>query len=189
MEITSFKLSDDRTKLEMTISDATGVISLNLWTDKTYRDFNKLIDLSSKLTGSAVENITITPADLNESYFDGVYFVEAKDSDETSTAIAAELNRFRECILDKLIDLPEADSCLEEKNINLLNSHIVLLGLQDAITLQFPTEILTLKKALDKYCSNTCRTCSQYTNIKETDTSSNNDPSSIDIIIDGGSLD
>ena len=87
MQITSFEISANRTQMNVIITDAASITSLKFWTEVTYKDYSLAIDLTSKLTASATENITITLSDIGLSYFDGVYFLEAEDTDEISSAI------------------------------------------------------------------------------------------------------
>ena len=74
MQITLFKITDDKTQIDLTITDAASVTTLYVWTASTYKDYTLAIDLSSKLTASATENITIIPTDLSITEFDGLYF-------------------------------------------------------------------------------------------------------------------
>lgn len=189
MQITSFELSADKTNLEISIVDAASLTILRLWNDQTYKNFTDVIDLSAKLTGSGTESITVSLSDISEPYFDGIYFLEAKDNDETSNAIASELSRFKECIMDKLLEFSICDECLDTKNASLINAHVALRSLQDAIDLRFVNESIKLKKALDKYCSNACRSCGDYSNITTSGSLDTLNPDTIIVKIDGGSLD
>src|SRR5210317_2221026 len=121
MEITSFSVSQDRTTLNLVISDAATITTLKLWTAETYKDYSLAIDLSAKLTASATENISITPADLGEPYFDGVYFIQAEDPDEVSEAITADTTRYKECVLNELLEMGVCDECLKTTSVKLLN--------------------------------------------------------------------
>jgi len=168
MKITSLTISTDRTQLNLTITDATNVSALKLWTDSTYKDYSLAIDLSAKLTGSATENIVITLADLSLSYFDGVYFVEAEDPDEVSIGIVGDLTRYKECILNKVIVLQNCNDCLKEVDVDLLNAHTLLQSLEIAIENGFIDEIITIINALDVFCSNTCKSCGEYQNTIDT---------------------
>ena len=175
MQITAFSISTDRTQINVTITDAATISALRFWTNVTYKDYSLAIDLSSKLTASATETITITLSDVNLSYFDGVYFLEAEDPDETSTAIVGDLTRYKECILNKLLEYQICDDCLQEESVSLSNAHALLTGLEDAIELGFINEILLIIDALNKYCSNDCITCGQRDNITDTNYYSSND--------------
>lgn len=161
--------------MNVTITDASNVSSLKLWINTDYKDFSKAIDLTSKLTASATENITITLSDLSIKYFDGVYFLEAEDPDEISNAITKDLTRYKECILNKLIEYSICNNCLEKESIALVNAQGLLRSLEDTTELGFINEMLLILNALNKYCSNECITCGSKNNIKDTNYYSSND--------------
>ena len=180
MQITSFTISSDKTQMDVTITDAAAVTALRFWDDTTYRDFSKFIDLSSKLTGAATENITITLSDLNLIEFDGVYFIEAEDPTETSLELTAELAKYRECVLSRSIQSSSCAECLTEKDLFLVNINALLKSLEYAIDLRFIEEIKILVASLDKYCTSDCLSCGAST---EDTQPFQNDP---DLILDGG---
>lgn len=165
MEITSFKLTSDKTALELVLANATNAVTLSLWTNKTYKVNGLEIDLSAKLNGAASQTITITPEDIGLTEFDGVYFIDVIDDTETICAIASELTRYKECILDKILSYTGCDSCLELNYPSVLNAQASLSALQIAIELALPQEILNTIFSLDKFCSNDCKGCGQYKNI------------------------
>lgn len=167
MQITNFKINSTRTAINLTIIDALNVSTLKLWTDKTYKDYNLAIDLTSKLTGIAIENITITLSDLNIAYFDGIYFIEAEDNIEISQAIDSDLTRYKECILNKLVEYSICDDCLKNNSISLINAQSLLIGVENAVEQGFINETFNLINSLNKYCSNDCDTCGTYNNIED----------------------
>lgn len=175
MQITNFSISSDRTQIDVIITDASSISSLKLWTEITYKDYLLAIDLTSKLTASATENITITLSDIGIPYFDGVYFLEAEDDSEISNAITSDLTRYKECIINKLMEYSICDDCLNKESVNLTNANRLLRGLQDAINEGFINEILILIAALKKYCSNDCNSCGNKDNITDTNYYSSND--------------
>lgn len=154
--------------MDVVISDAATVSALRLWTDDTYQDYSKAVDLSAKLTGSATENITITLSDVSLPYFDGVYFLEAEDPDEVSSAIVGDLTRYKECVINKLAELSACEDCLDKESTPLKNAHAAIIGLEYAISLGFINEILLAVYTLDKFCSNECTTCGSKDNITDT---------------------
>lgn len=175
MQITDFSISTDRTQIDVTITDASLLSSLRFWSDTTYKDYSKAVDLTSKLTASDTETITITLSDLGLSYFDGVYFLEAEDTSDISSAITQDLTRYKECILNKLTEYSVCDGCLEKEALSLLNAHALIIGVEDAISLGFINEILINLNALNKFCSNDCITCGQKDNVVDTNYYSSND--------------
>lgn len=168
MNITTFSISQDRTQINLVIEDAATLTDLKLWTDITYKDYSLAIDLSSKLTASVVEIITISLSDLSITYFDGIYFIEAEDPDEIANAITADLTRYKECILDKMLESIECGDCLKATNNNVLNAQTLLYSLETAIENSFIDEISLILIALKKYCSNDCKSCGEYKNIVNT---------------------
>jgi hypothetical protein len=187
MEISSFTISADKTKLELKILDATDVSILRFWTQNTYKNFGELIDLSSKLTGASTQNIEITLTDIEEPYFDGIYFIEAEDSDETAVSFVGEFRRYRECMMNKLSHLNICDSCNDTIENTVINTDALLRALEHAMEERFIDEMLNFTKMLDKLCSDDCKTCGQYGNIQDIVTdNANYDP--ITVKIDGGEL-
>lgn len=168
MKITSLAISADRTQMNLTITDAATVSGLKLWTDLNYKDYSLAIDLSAKLTGATTENITITLADLAISYFDGIYYVEAEDPDEIAIEVTADLTRYKECILNKVIINAQCNSCLKVIDGSIENAHILLSSLTVAVNEGFIDEILLLVEALNKFCSNGCKSCGEYQNTLDT---------------------
>jgi hypothetical protein len=165
MQITTFQIAQNRLSMNIIINDAASVTSLKFWTKSTYKQYAQSIDLTSKLTGAATDNITVTLADLALTYFDGVYFLEAEDSDEISNSITGDLTRYKECILNKVLEYSVCEECLKDKSISLINAQSLLYSLETGITQGYINEIVNISNALDKYCSNTCQTCGEYQNI------------------------
>jgi hypothetical protein len=189
MQITSLTVSADKTQLDLVLDDAASATILRLWNDSTYKNFAQVIDLSAKLDMTGSQEIAITLYDIAEPYFDGIYYIEAKSPTETANQMTSELGRFKECIMDKLTQLNTCDECLKSKNQALMNAHSSLLSLEDAVALNFPAEAQTIKRALDKYCSNTCRSCGDFSNIVTSSSRDTLNPDSVIIKMDGGSLD
>lgn len=167
MEITLFTINNSRTELNLAISNATAATTLYLWTDKTYKDYSKAIDLSAKLNGIATQNIVITLNELKQKYFDGLYFVELSSSAELDSSFTGDLTRYKECILDKIVSLSMCDSCLNKESGAIINAQGLLTSLETAIELGFLDESFNIITALNKYCSNDCATCGAYSDVKD----------------------
>jgi len=165
MQITQFQINAARTEIDLTIEDAATTTTLTLFKEDTFRDYTLAVDLSSLLGVGATQNITITLADINETEFDGVYYIEAQDPDEIRFGITADLTRYKECILEDTVALALCDSCFEKKSLKLTNAQHLLRGLQDAVDTGFYREAFNLVGALDKFCSNDCKTCGTYSNV------------------------
>ena len=165
MKITKFEISQDRLQINLEIIDAATITSLVFWTDVTFRNYSQSIDLSSKLTGSSTENITITLGDISLPYFDGIYFIEAEGPDELSLSISSDLTKYKECILSKLMTAISCDDCLKTQLPSITNAQTLLVSLGTAIESAFIDEISLLFTALKKYCSDDCKTCGEFKNI------------------------
>ena len=186
MTITLLEISNDRSQIELTLTDAATVTSLKLWTDKTFKNFNTAIDLSSKLTNAVTQYITITLGDLNIPFFDGIYFIEVEDPDEISLDYAYILDKYRECILDKVMYTTNDNECLKKGSLDLINAYMLLGSLNIALEDRYIDEILIIINALNVYCSNDCSSCGKYNN----EESLNSEAAGITtVILDGGSLD
>jgi hypothetical protein len=185
MQITQFEISADKTQMDITITDAATVSVLRMWKDFDYQDFSLAIDLSGKLTASVTEVLTVTPGELGETSFDGVYFLQAEDPDEISTDVTAELTRYKECIMEKVVTNNLGNICLVENNTDTLNAHFTLFSLAYAIELNFVNEIVKLLSMLQVYCSDECKSCGGYSNIDDYEIRVFNDP---DVVIDGGDI-
>lgn len=165
MNITSFKVSQDKASLELVLDTASAATTLYLWTNKTYKTNGLEIDLSAKLDGTPSQNISITLADLALEYFDGIYFIEVSDGTNTDGDVTAELTRYKECILEKVLALKDCDNCLEIINPGIYNAQTLLYTLEKALEEKLPQEILHIVYGLDKFCTNSCNNCGQYKNI------------------------
>jgi hypothetical protein len=167
MRITLFEISENRQSIKLEITDARDATSLRLWTEKTYKNTATAIDLTLKLTGAEVESIIIRLADLNIPYFDGIYFIEAEDPDGVAADLTSDLTRYKECLLTKVVDLMATSDCLKVKDSALINAQTLLVSLQTAVDSAYTEEVLLIAKVLNRYCSNTCRSCGEYTAIQD----------------------
>lgn len=165
MNITSFKVATDKSSLILDLNDAGTVTNLYLWTKETYKVEEFKIDLSSKLNGQFSQIINILPEDIGITNFDGVYFIDVVSITDTACAIAAELTRYKECILNKVLAYADCFSCLQVEQPEVLNAQTVLYTIEKAIELNLIQEVLTLVFFLDKVCSNDCNGCGEYKNI------------------------
>ncbi|MGK2864893.1 MAG: hypothetical protein ACSLE0_23375 [Chitinophagaceae bacterium] len=185
MQITQFEISADKTQMDITITDAATISALRLWKDFDYQDYDESIDLSGKLTASATEVIVVTLADISETSFDGVYFLQAEDPDEVSIDVTAELTVYKECILERVISANLGNKCLVEYNVETINAQSILKSLAYAIELKFIDEILKLLAMIQVYCSNECKSCGGYSNLTDYSYRVFNDP---DYTIDSGDI-
>lgn len=190
MNITNFKIKEDKTQLNLTITNASTITSLLLWKDDTYKDYAKAIDLTSKLTGSNTENIIITPSDLTERYFSGIYFIEASNNELVAFEFSYDLTRYKECIINKIRNLAaisNCDDCLKSQNIPVINAESIFRGLNYALESRYINEILQFTRALNKYCDDDCKGCGpNLLDIKYHETG--NDMDDLIVTVDGGEI-
>lgn len=177
------KVSDDRTQLELSISNASTATSLRLWTDKTYKDFTKALDFTSKLSGSSSQDIVITLSEIDESFFSGVYFLELESPTEIALDFTYDITKYHECIIKELIKFSACNDCLENKDLKVINIHSIIRGLQYSLDNKFINKILTFTKALDKYCIEECTSCAEV--ITSNDVNLTADDIEINVVIDG----
>lgn len=169
MEITTWTISADRQTLDLGITSASNASALRLWTPATFKDYSQAVDLTSKLTGAATESITITPLDIGRAYFDGVYFIEVEDTSELVIAVTAELTRYKECMVNRLMEVGVCEDCLKAESVALRNVQGMLRSLEYALELYYLDEVFSIINALDVYCSDTCDSCGRYDNLLNTD--------------------
>lgn len=169
MTIENFGPNADGSAIILTLSDAVNADTLKIWNDSTYKDYGVAIDLSNKLTGDASQTITISTDDLSENFLKGAYFVQVEDNNTLAEAITGYTVSYEECILNKLINIGLCDDCLTKESLSLINAQALLTGLNYAIKQGFIEEAKNIRIALDKFCSNTCKTCGKYSHIKNND--------------------
>lgn len=165
MKIVSFNPNENGSSLILELEDAENNDVLELWTDNTYKDYGKAIDLSDKLDGTSSQIIEITKDDLNSNILKGAYFVQTEDNLILATAITEYSVSYEECILNKLSELELCDECLKKESNFLINAQTLLLGFRYAVKVGFIEEAKNIRKALDKFCSNDCKTCGKYPHI------------------------
>lgn len=166
MEITSIVLSTDNSTLDIVITNAAILTNLRLWTTATFKDYDQAVSLNSFLTGASTENISISPLDIGQTFFNGIYFIEAEDNIEVSLKVLGVLTTYKACLIQKILSLGVCVDCLDNKSDSIKNAHILLRSLEDAIELGFIDEILTIDNALSLYCSDDCNNCGNYSDIE-----------------------
>ncbi len=94
INITKFLVANDLATIDLEVNVTVGqtVTEILLWTDKTYKDPSKSVDLSSLLAGtSEVESIEISASAAGVTSFDGIYFLQITTS-EPEVAMTATFN-------------------------------------------------------------------------------------------------
>lgn len=165
MKITQFTPNQYNTELILKVEDAELATHLIIWVNDDFTDYSKSIDISSLLNGSSSQTINITFSDLSVNKLDGIYLIRLEAPGELTQALTGVYTRYKECILNKLSEIKLCDDCLDNISSSLITSQTLLTGLQFAVEQGFIEEAISIKKSLDKYCSNECKTCGNYTNI------------------------
>lgn len=91
ISVTKFMVSNDLSTIDLDVTVNLGqtVTELLLWTEKTYRDPSKSVDLSSLIVGSGnTESIEISADAAGLSNFDGIYFAQITTSDSEAVVVA-----------------------------------------------------------------------------------------------------
>ncbi len=91
ISVTKFIVSNDLSTidLDVTVNSGQTVTELLLWTEKTYRDPSKSVDLTSLIVGSGnTESIEISADAAGLSIFDGIYFAQITTSDSEAVVVA-----------------------------------------------------------------------------------------------------
>ena len=85
--IDNFTVNNDATKLLVSVSTDTGetITSALVWNDRTYKNYDLAIDVSSLLTGVTNKEVFEIPAStLGVSSLDGIYFIEFQGTSEAT---------------------------------------------------------------------------------------------------------
>ena len=97
--VNKFEVSADRlsANLKITVGSGELVTSILLWTDATYKVQSQAINLSSLIVGTGiVEDITISASAAGVSSFDGIYFAQINnDNNSDAPGMVATLSLTR----------------------------------------------------------------------------------------------
>ena len=184
ISINTLQISSDKKSLVVSISTETGFVftALNLWTEDTYKDSTKSINLSALLDSNTNdENFVITADNLSIPNFDGLYFIEFGDSNDTlQIGAVAELSTYKKCLLDNTLSILSSNTniftgegCNNSEFNKLIYTHSILNGLQSSIISGYYGEAIDFINALKKFC-NKCSNCGQLNSILSIGTLNNN---------------
>lgn len=164
--VKTFRVSNDMLSISVDVEVGAGQLftELLLWTQDTYKDPARAIDLSSSLSGTGnTETITITTAQAGVSSFDGLYFAQITSDDPDTIMVAtAALTQYYniQASLVANVDL----SCLN-CNDNLNNALLLdlyITGLQGSLIVgRFQDAITYLSKIKILNTDADCDTCSE----------------------------
>jgi len=164
--VKTFTVSNDMLTISVDVEVGAGqlVSEFLLWTEATYKDPAKAIDLSSLLAGVGnTETFTITAAQAGLTKFTGLYFAQITSDDPLTVMVAtAALTQYYniQAALVANVDL----SCLN-CNDNLNNALLLdlyITGLQGALIVgRFQDAISFLSKIKILNTNAECDTCSE----------------------------
>jgi hypothetical protein len=164
INVTKFLVANDLASIDLDVNVTVGqtVTQILLWTDATYKDPSRSIDLSALLAGtSEVESLTITASDAELASFTGIYFVQITTS-EPEAAIVATFNLTQYYIVQAKLVANIDLSCLN-CNTNFQNALLFDLYLEATKTSlilgRFQDAIYNLSKLIITVESSDCDSC------------------------------
>ena len=183
ISINILQIPSDRKTINVSVETSVGntIDSVKLWTDSTFKDYTKAIDLSDKLEGiNHKEVFSIEIRDTNElESFDGIYFIEftatnvvsvgnscTNNNDFVSLGVVANLGYFQECLLKNILKVNyNTEDVLNSNEINkLVNTRVLIDGLSTSIKFGYYSEAIDLLNGLRKICKETsCISCNSLT--------------------------
>ncbi len=184
ISINILKIPSDRKTINVSVETSVGntIDSVKLWTDSTFKDYTKAIDLSNKLEGiNNKEVFSIEIGDINETdSFDGIYFIEftttnivsvgnscTNNNDFIALGVVANLGYFQECLLEDILKVNyNTEDVLNSNEINkLVNTKVLIDGLATSIKFGYYSEAIDLLNGLRIICKDNsqCISCNSLT--------------------------
>jgi len=169
--ISLFKVDQDGQNLTLTVQPASGSVltSLLLWTQSTYKDYSKAVDLTSLISGSGSQTITISSAQISESFLSGVYFIEVTDNSTPPSScdtcsnvelgVATDFSRFSYCLANYLCEVDLNCANCDNNLSTALTMKMYIDGLRDSLQLGNFTTALSFWANLNRFCSGECTEC------------------------------
>ena len=170
--INVFKVSQDGTELTLTMTPNSGynLISIKLWTEDTFKDYSQALDFTSLLADTlGGQTVTITAALIDETFLDGIYFVEVSDNgpsrgpcegcSNTVLGVATDFSRFNYCLMEYLCKIdPQCTAC-DNYLHKALTMKMYIDGLRNSLQLGNFTTAISFWENLDRACSASCTEC------------------------------
>lgn len=184
ISINILQIPSDRKTIDVEVTTDIGSTfsTVKLWTEDTYKESTKEIDLTSKLLKSSnTESFTIDAEDLDIKQFDGLYFIEFEDSNSLlQLSAVAELTTYKKCLLDNTLkilssntNVLKGEGCNNSDFNKLIYIHTILNALQASVISGYYGEAIDLFNILKKFCKN-CSTCGNLNSILSLGTLNNN---------------
>jgi len=192
--INTASISNNGLNLNINISTGNSFIisSAKLWTENTFKDYSKAVNINFKLSQTSNNEVFILSAsEVNLDNFNGIYFLEFEtnepNNDECTTCqnpvlvVVTNLNQYYRCMTELILKANICDNNLFSKEVcddSYVNKALTINLLLETITQclelgQFIEAIDTIKniKKLCDNCTNcktivkstSCNSCNSYT--------------------------
>lgn len=177
--INNFTINNTETAINVSVTTDIGetISSALVWTDETFKDYSQAIDVSDLLSQTSnMESFSIPATTLGEVKLTGIYFIEfettAEEDDSCAgcnnpVAIAASLNCYQDCLLNKVLKHNICDPCsCDNIECDIINTGMILDGLIRALQFGYYGEAIDLLASLKKLCNSCndgCEECNSCT--------------------------
>lgn len=173
--INKFQINSTETAIDVKVTTDTGftITSALVWTDETFKDYSKAIDVSSLLSQTTNTEVFSIPATmLNETRLTGIYFIEFESNStieeecsecDNPLGVAASLLCFQECLLNKVLKYNVCDPCsCDDMICDIANTHLIFSALIKALEFGYYGEAVDLLADLKILCDceTGCEECS-----------------------------
>lgn len=175
IRIDNFSVNNNNNALDVTVTTDIGetITSAILWTDATYKDYSKAIDLTTLLVQTSnMEAFSIPASTLGVTSLDGIYFIEFETSSEeeddcdgcsNTLGVATSLLLFKSCLLNKILEYSpcETKQC-NDNRCNIINISLFLEAVMISLEFGYYGEAIDRLKALRKLCNisnGNCNSC------------------------------
>lgn len=190
--INDVSISDDGARLNVNVETGIGfkIISIDLWTEDTYKDYTKKKALIGVQGVNNKEIFIVTAASLGLASFNGLYFLEIKSNEpepstciectQTKLVVATNMNQYYSCITELVLDSDmcasnffSSEACDDNKINKAMTASILMDTIMQCLELGQIIEAIDLLKKLKRVCrkcnscksiqvSNNCSTCKSY---------------------------
>lgn len=176
--INNFTINSDNTALVVQVEVDAGetVSSALLWTNETFKDYSKAIDITSYLEQvDNTEDFIIPASVLEQEILKGIYFIEFEatgNSEDNCTncsnglGVATSPYYLKDCLLSKVREYKVCDGinkCNEILLSSILNISVLLDSFCTSLQFGYYEEAIDIFNTLNKLCS-ACNGCKDFLN-------------------------
>jgi len=171
IKINNFKINSDASEINISLEadENETVTKVLLWSNKTFQDYSLAIDLTSELEGTSnIEEFVVTANKAGVNSFTGIFFLEVETSNQDCEGcgligIAANLIKYNECLLDKVLNYSVCDITIDcRDNNDIINISVLLDAISICLQSSYYNEAIDIIDSLDKLCP-TCSSCKTLT--------------------------